>query len=233
MLRNFTGLLILALATFASMGAMAQVSAAPEQNVNPHANDHFRDAEWERWVAVFERDGREVYDRRHDILEALNIQPGATVADIGAGTGLFTRLFAGAVGPAGRVYAVDIAPNFVENIMRTAKAQGLDNVIGILNSQRDVMLPAASVDLAFIADTYHHFEYPLTTMASVHRALRPGGQLVVVDFKRIPGVSTPWVLGHVRAGKDTFIREIESVGFTLKEDKDFMETQYFLRFARE
>lgn len=225
--RTLTLLLALAL-----LGGVGTSWAEQERNVNPGINAPYTDPQWQRWVDIFERDGREVYDRRHDILEALAIEPGMTVADIGAGTGLFTRLFAREVGPEGRVYAVDITATFVDNVVRRAGEQGLDNVTGIINTPRDVLLPEAAVDLAFISDTYHHFEYPISTMRSLHRALKPGGEVVVIDFKRIPGASSPWVLGHVRAGKEAFIREIESAGFVLEEERGFMETQYFLRFSK-
>ncbi|MDZ7754726.1 MAG: class I SAM-dependent methyltransferase [Gammaproteobacteria bacterium] len=226
--RTLTLLLALVL-----LGAFGSSWAEQERSVNPGINASYADSQWQRWVDIFERDGREVYDRRHDILEALAIERGSTVADIGAGTGFFTRLFAREVGPEGRVYAVDITPTFVDNVVRRAQEQGHDNVTGIINTPRDVLLPEAAVDLAFISDTYHHFEYPISTMRSLHRALKPGSEVVVIDFKRIPGVSNPWVLGHVRAGKEVFIREIESAGFVLEEERGFMETQYFLRFRKD
>jgi predicted methyltransferase len=203
-----------------------------EPNVNPGINAPYEDPDWSRWVATFERDGREIYDRRFEILRALNLVPGSVVADVGAGTGLFTRLLAREVGPTGRVYAVDISETFVDNILRTAREQGLGNVVGVVNTARDVMLPPQSVDLVLISDTYHHFEYPLSTMGSIHRALKPGGEVVVIDFRRIPGLSHPWVMEHVRAGKDVFIREIESAGFELVAELGFMQTQYFLRFRK-
>lgn len=225
MIRHATRMLVLLL-------TLTPVWTVAEQNVNPGINDQYRNSQWQRWVDIFERDGREVYDRRYDILEVLDIEPGSTVADIGAGTGLFTRLFAREVGPEGQVYAVDITPTFVDNVVRGARKQGLDNITGIINNSRDVLLPEVTVDLAVISDTYHHFEYPISTMRSLHRALKPGGEVVVIDFKRIPGVSSPWVLGHVRAGKEAFIREIESAGFVLEEERDFMDTQYYLRFRK-
>jgi predicted methyltransferase len=95
-----------------------------------------------------------------------------------------------------------------------------------------VLLPVQSTDLVFISDTYHHFEFPHSTLASIHAALRPGGELVVIDFKRIPGVSDPWVLSHVRGGEEEFRQEIEAAGFELVERRDFMRTQYFLRFRK-
>ncbi|MGB0712119.1 MAG: class I SAM-dependent methyltransferase [Gammaproteobacteria bacterium] len=203
-----------------------------ERNVNPGINSNYADPDPKRWQGILERDGREVWDRRQDVLSALNIRPGMSVADIGAGTGFYTRMFAQATGPTGQVYAVDIAENFIDHIRKTAEVAGLTNITGVINDQQSVRLPPDSVDLAFISDTYHHFEYPVTTMRSLHEALKADGTVVVIDFKRIPGVTHPWVFGHVRAGKDTFRDEIETAGFELVEELDFMKTQYFLRFRK-
>ena len=196
----------------------------------PDINKPFAAPDFQQWVARFERPGREVYDRRHAIVAATGIRPGMRVADIGAGTGLFTRLFSDRVGPSGKVYAVDISEVFIDNIVRISREQGQHNVEGVIDSAGDVGLPPQSVDLAFICDTYHHFEKPRAMMVSVRRALKPGGQLVVIDFRKIPGVSTPWVLGHVRAGRPEVIREIEAAGFRLVEDSDLLRVNYFLRF---
>jgi predicted methyltransferase len=105
-------------------------------------------------------------------------------------------------------------------------------VVGVVNDPRHVRLPENSVDLVFISDTYHHFEYPRSTLRSIHRALRPGGEMVVIDFKRIPGFSNPWVLNHVRAGESVVTAEITAAGFELVERLDFMQTQYYLRFRK-
>jgi predicted methyltransferase len=114
-----------------------------------------------------------------------------------------------------------------------AEEQGIVNIIGIVNYQKSVRLPANSVDLVFISDTYHHFEYPITTLESIREALRPGGELVVIDFKRIPGFSGAWVMSHVRAGEEEVTTEIQSAGFELVQRLDFMQTQYFLRFRKQ
>lgn len=208
------------------------VTAFAEQNVNPGINDHYQNPDVSQWRGVFERDGREVWDRRNDIIRVLDLQPGMAIADIGAGTGFFTMLMAREVGPMGKAYAVDIAPEFVNAIELRAKAQGIDNIIGIVNDQKSTRLPPQSVDLVFISDTYHHFEYPMTTLKSIHDALRPDGELVVIDFKRIPGFSSAWVMGHVRAGEERVTTEIQSAGFELVQRLDFMQTQYYLRFRK-
>ena len=221
--------------TFAVLFVMSQVSTsliAAEQNVSPGINNYYYDAEFEHWVSVFERPGREVYDRRHDIVTALQLKPGMTVADIGAGTGFYTHLFAKQAGNTGKVYAVDISKNFIQNILRAAEAKGLNNVEGIVNNQHSTKLPESSVDIAFICDTYHHFEYPQTMLASIHQALRPGGQLIIIDFRKQHGVSTSWVMSHVRANEMAVIGEVESAGFSLTEKSPLLHDNFFLKFIK-
>lgn len=205
---------------------------AVEQNVNPGINKPLVDPDYEIWLQRFESPGREVFDLRETIVKAANIQAGMDVADIGAGTGFYTRLFASAVGAQGKVYAVDIAENFIDEIVSQAEEAGMNNVTGIVNSQKETGLKAGSIDLAFVCDTYHHFEYPRTMLRSIFHALRQGGSLIVIDFRKIKGLSSNWVMSHTRANRETVIREIESEGFVLTEDQDFMKYNFYLRFRR-
>ena len=206
---------------------------AQEESVKPGINDAFKNPSVDEFIGRFEIESREVFAHREAIVKACGIKPGMTIADVGAGTGLFTRLFAAAVGEKGRVYAVDIAPKFVAHIEESARKAGVKNVTGVVATDRSVELPAASIDLAFICDTYHHFEFPLRTMESLHRALRPGGQVVVIDFERIEGQSSEWVLGHVRAGREVFTAEIVKSGFRLVgEQPGLLKENYFLRFEK-
>jgi ubiquinone/menaquinone biosynthesis C-methylase UbiE len=203
-----------------------------EKSVRPGINKPFENPDIKEFAGKFEVESREIFARRQDIVTACKLKPGLIVADIGAGTGLFTRLFAKEVSPGGKVFAVDIAPKFIDHIEKTCKEQGLKNVVGIVCRQDSVALPANSIDLAFICDTYHHFEFPYKTMASVHRALRPGGQVVLIDFRRIQGQSSAWVLNHVRAGQEVFTREILAAGFKKIEEAKFLKENYFVRFKR-
>jgi len=205
---------------------------AVEESVRPGINTYYMDPEWQQWVNQFESPGREVYDRRFDILKASSVSPGMDVADIGAGTGLFTRLFSRQLGADGRVYAVDISRPFVENILRESREQGLKNVAGVVNSPDDAMLDANSIDLAFTVDTYHHFEYPRSMLASIHKALRSAGRLIIIDFVKQPGKSSSWVMGHVRADKKKVIDEVSSAGFVLIDDKPLLRSNYFLEFRK-
>lgn len=203
------------------------------QGAPPAINEQYRDPDFGRWQRSFETEGREVYEKRLAIVDAVAPRPGQALADVGAGTGLFTRLFAARVGPQGRVYAVDIARAFVEGNLQRARQARLENVVGIVSTQTDTRLGADAVDVVFICDAYHHFEDPPAMLASIRRALRAGGTLVVIDFERIPGVSPDWILKHVRAGKDDFRREIEAAGFRFAGEVKLMRENYFLRFTRD
>jgi predicted methyltransferase len=206
---------------------------ASEQSVRPGINEHYQDPDFDTWVGRFESEGREVYDRRQDIINALALASGMAVADIGAGTGLFTRLISEQVGSSGRVYAVDISRVFVDNVLRRSRELGQNNVTGVVNTSRDTGLAAASIDLAFLCDTYHHFEYPRAMLSSIHQALRPRGRLVVIDYRKIPGFSSNWVMNHVRLKQVQVVEEIEAAGFTLVRDEDFLQQNYFLEFEKQ
>lgn len=219
--------IVFALAWFA-----ASVGNAQEASVKPGINQAYRGADYVRWQASFESEGREVFEQRQRIIEALEIRSGMVVADVGAGTGAFALPLARKVGAGGTVIAQDVAPEFIKGIEARARAEGLGQLRTVLGGERDARLPAGTVDLVFTSDTYHHFEYPQAMLASLHAALRPGGRLVVIDYERIPGRSNPWILGHVRAGRETVVAEIEAAGFSLLRSHDFLRENFFLEFRR-
>lgn len=206
-----------------------------EASVKPGINKDFLDPALDvaKYEQRFEGESREIFAQRARIAGLLDLKTGMDVADVGAGTGLYTFMFAPKVAP-GTVYAVDIAPRFIDHITDAAAEKHLTNVKTVLCSERSAEMPAASVDLIFVCDTYHHFEFPHETLASLHEALRPGGELVVVDFIREEGVSSPWILGHVRAGLDVVRQEIESAGFVFerREPVPFLKENYLIRFKR-
>lgn len=180
-----------------------------------------------RWVRTFERDGREVHDHRAQIVRALALRPGIAVADVGAGTGLFTLAFAEAVGPTGTVYAVDIIPAFLEYIRTRVQQAGHTHVRLIQANDRSAELPPASVDLIFMSDAYHHLEFPQHVLANLRQALRPGGSLWLIDFHREAN-SPAWVRQHVRAGKAEVLRELALAGFEPVDEPPLLRENYVL-----
>ena len=211
---------------------LSQVALGQQTSVKPDINKPFENPDVDSFIARFERDGREVFDKREQIVEACLLKEGMDMADIGAGTGFLTRMFARAVGEKGTVWAVDISDELIEHIKKSAREEGLSNIRAIICDQADTKLPPNSVDLVFMADTYHHFEFPAKTMASVYRALRKGGQLIVIDFHRKEGETDEWILDHIRADRGTVIREIQAAGFGVVGEADFLEENYFLRFLK-
>ncbi|MGE0385184.1 MAG: class I SAM-dependent methyltransferase [Gammaproteobacteria bacterium] len=203
----------------AAADAGAPATAGREANVAPAINEPFKSASLDpgTWAERFTGESREVYTARMEILKALALKPGEHIADVGAGTGLYVKLFAEAVGPGGQVYANDIAPKFLAFIAANAARDGLANVRTVLGTDRSANLPAASLDVIFHSDVYHHFEYPMTMNADLHRSLKPDGRLYVLDFEKIEGVTTPAMMAHVRAGKAAVTAEIEAAGFRLVE----------------
>lgn len=206
---------------------------AQDKSVKPGINDSFRDPNVSQFAERFEIESREVFALRDQIVEYCEIAPGSTVADIGAGTGLFTRLFSTAVGDEGRVVAVDISENFLEHIRNTSRELGLRNVDTLLGKDDSTELRPGTIDTAFICDTYHHFEYPQKTMASLFAAMKPGGRLILIDFHRIEGVSSEWTMGHVRAGQEVFEAEVTKSGFVkVTENADLLKENYFVVFKK-
>ncbi|MBM3858017.1 MAG: methyltransferase domain-containing protein [Verrucomicrobia bacterium] len=214
---------------------LAGAALAEEKSVRPGINTEYLkpDLDVKKWVARFEKPGREVFDHREKIMEALHLKRGQRVADVGAGTGLFTMLMADAVGPKGKVYAVDIAKDFVALIKKRATEANLKNIETVLCTERSVELPKDSIELAFTSDTYHHFEYPGSVVASIRQALRSGGELVVVDYRREPGKSSDWIVKHVRASQEEVAKEIEAAGFERVPATDFLKENYFMRFRKK
>lgn len=216
--------------------AASTATASSTAVVPDGINEKFKDPELnvDEWLDRFEVESREVYGSRDAVLRACGIKPGERIADVGAGTGFYSRLFAKQTGLDGWVFSVDIAPKFLQHIATRATADGIVNLTPVLGTDVSTRLPTESVDLVFICDTYHHFEKPSDTLASIYRALKPGGRLVVIDFDRIPGKSREWLLEHVRADKGTFRSEIEAAGFTFVDEVaiEGFEENYLLRFKK-
>lgn len=232
MIRVRVASIVLIAAAFCVTASSSSV-LSQEASLKPGINKSYENPDVEKRVEHFEGKNREISRKRNEIVEACQVEAGMDVADVGAGTGLFTRMIAKEVGPKGTVYAVDISDKFVEHILKTSQEQKLENVKGIVCSDDSTNLAPNSIDLAFICDTYHHFEFPYKTMATVHKALRPGGRLVVIDFKKIPGVSPDWIMGHVRCTQKEATVEMEEAGFELIDTVDIMEDQYVLRFKKK
>ena len=221
-----------------AFGACGSSTGSPsdQASVRSGINKNYlsKDLDVKTWVERFSSESREVYTLRDEIVKRLDLTAGDAHAAIGAGTGIFLAPFARAVGPSGKLYPVDIAPNFLDYLRGRVANEGLTQAEVVTGLEDSIELPEASIDSAFVCDTYHHFEYPQRSLASIFKALRPGGRFFVIDFHRIPGVSSDFILGHVRANQETFVSEIQAAGFVLEEELEVegMVENYMLHFRR-
>ena len=134
-------------------------------------------------AAWLERTERQLQERADLLMAELALQPGMDVADVGAGTGYYSRRMALQVGPKGKVYAVEVQPQMLRVLETTAKRPGYGNIVPTLGGDDDVKLPEASIDLAIMVDVYHELAFPREVLASIVRALRPGGRVVFVEYR--------------------------------------------------
>lgn len=134
-------------------------------------------------AAWLERTERQREERADLLMAELALKPGMDVADVGAGTGYYSRRMALQVGPKGKVYVIEVQPQMLRLLETTAKRPGYGNIVPVLGADDDVKLPEASIDLAIMVDVYHELAFPHEVLASIVRALRPGGHVVFVEYR--------------------------------------------------
>jgi SAM-dependent methyltransferase len=180
-------------------------------------------------VAFFNRPERDAEERTEDLVKALEIRDGSRVADLGAGTGYFTWRLARDAGPTGKVLAVDIQQAMLDLTAQAVQQHGLLNVDYVLATPRDPKLPEGSLDMVFIAYSYHEFADPEMIMEGVRRSLKPGGRLAVVEYAKENNLAPAAPLHKMSF--DELRSEIEPMGFDLDRILDFLPMQHGLIFT--
>lgn len=222
------GLLIAgAVLSVSAAGAQEPATQEHEQHGTEHRHMQHRFEDAERYAKVFDDPARDEWQMPERVIEALAIQEGDVVADIGAGTGYFTVRIAAETG-AKTVYAVDIEPSMVDHVRQRAKEADLENVIGVVAEAATPNLPEP-VDLVLIVDTYHHLPDRVDYFTALRERLKPGARLAIVDFKKgAPGGGPP---DHFRFTVDEISDELGRAGFELAGEHDFLPRQNFLIYV--
>jgi ubiquinone/menaquinone biosynthesis C-methylase UbiE len=179
--------------------------------------------------SAYEGFGRDGWQQPDRVIEALELEPGARVADLGAGGGYFTFRLADAAGPDGLVYAVDVDPGMLEYLRERAQEEDRRNVVAVAADYDDPRIPEDGVDLIFVCDTYHHIEDREAYFARAGRYLRPGGRVAIIDF-----LPEGWLQKLFPHGTDPeeVRSEMTAAGYRLEREHDFLERQSFLVFTR-
>lgn len=207
------------------------VDQAPEGHHKAHhasgdddATVHHGFDDVERWVKAFDDPERDAWQKPEALVAALGVQPGQTVADIGAGTGYFNAHLARAVGESGHVIAVDIEENLVAHMSQRAEKEGTPQVAPRLGKPDDPGLTAAEADLVMMVDTYHHVNARVDYFSRLKAALKPGGRLVIVDFK--PGDIPVGPEPEHRIPAEKVDAELGEAGYTLLEAPELLPYQF-------
>jgi ubiquinone/menaquinone biosynthesis C-methylase UbiE len=219
------------------LGCMMLVCAfGAAGQVATQANEGYKTPEGRASVAKsLSAPDRDEKQKPRELVAAMSLKPGTVVADIGTGTGYMLPFLSEAVGAQGRVFSEDIFPDFLEKAKNTAKQHRLANVEFIQGTETDPSLPENGVDVVLALDTYHHWNYPDKMLAALHRELRNGGRLVIVEYyKRPDAMPGGRALQHIRLDAPGFIKEIESNHFRLLSEHDHVKgSQYMAIFEKQ
>jgi ubiquinone/menaquinone biosynthesis C-methylase UbiE len=199
------------------------------------ANEGYKTKEGRESVARSLADpNRDVTQKPREILDALALQPGNVVADVGTGVGFMLSYLSHVVGVKGQVIAEDIATDFLDKAKERAQFQTLTNVKFLLGTEYDPKLPADTVDAVLVLDTYHHFDYPEAMLGHIRDSLLSDGRLVIVDYyKRPDAMPGGRALEHIRLDEDDVIKEVEANGFKLSSKRELIpKTQYVAVFVK-
>ena len=177
----------------------------------------------------FNRPQRDKEERPEMLMSALQIRPGATVADVGSGTGYFTWRLAQQVGPQGKVYAVDVQQSMLDLTKAAVAEHKLSNVEYVLATESSPRLPERSVDLVFIAYAYHEFGDPDAMMAAIRRALKPGGRVLILEYAKESNIAPASPLHKMSF--EEIRREIQPMGFVIDQLLDFLPVQHGVIFT--
>jgi ubiquinone/menaquinone biosynthesis C-methylase UbiE len=177
---------------------------------------------------AYEGFGRDEWQKPGQVIEALALKAGERVADLGSGGGYFTFRFARAVGPEGKVYAVDVDRDMLEYVAGRAKDEGLRNIEMVSAKYDDPLLPG-TVGLIFACDVYHHIQDRAKYFANAGKYLAAGGRIVVIDFHE-KGFAN--MIGHSTPG-DLVRKEMDEAGYRLEKQFDFLEKQNFFVFVKK
>ncbi|MBL8717358.1 MAG: class I SAM-dependent methyltransferase [Myxococcales bacterium] len=207
--------------------------AAPAHAAHGHGGHHgamhHRFDDPAAWSLVFDDPARDAWQRPADVVVAMRITSGMTVADLGAGTGYFLSHLSTAVGPSGRVLALDVEPKLVAHMKERAHKAGWSNVEAREIPTDDPKLPDASVDRILVVDTWHHVENRKAYATKLWRALRPGGAVFVVDFTLTSDKGPPKAL---RLSPEQVIGELTAAGLSAKVLPVGLPDQYVIEGAR-
>lgn len=213
------------------------MSAAAFAQVADKANEGYKTKEGRASVAKgLSSSTRDQTQKPRDIVDALGLKPGDSVADVGTGIGFMIPYLSHAVGDGGTVFAEDIQTDFLDQARTKVQLQQLKNVKFVLGGDHDPKLPAATLEGVLILDVYHHFDYPEAMLSHILDSLVSDGKLVIVEYYKRSGAmgGTDRALEHIRLDQDDLIKEVTDNGFRLISKNELNpKSQYIVVFGKK
>jgi len=182
-------------------------------------------------AAWLERPERETEEQPYKVIDTMKLENGDVVADIGCGTGYFARKIAKGVAPDGKVYGVDIQPEFLELLKEYCEAEEVENVVPVLGDEDDPNLPDGSLDWIILADVYHEFQQPEAMLDAMRDDLKPDGRVALLEY-RLEGDTADHIKVEHRMSPDQVLSEWEPAGFELVTQHEFLPSQHFFIFKK-
>lgn len=193
---------------------------------------HRQPADIKQYLEQLDSEDRDQYQKPRQVIEALNLKPGLAVADLGSGSGYFTRRFIEAVTETGKVYAVDVEPEMLkyaeESVVHMHRSYTAEFILARPDSPK---LPYESIDLLFVCNTYHHLEERTKYFSDTKSSLKPGGRVTIIDFYHDERSGELGFPKRHLVPQETVIAELTKAGYTLVREHTFLPRQYFLEFA--
>jgi ubiquinone/menaquinone biosynthesis C-methylase UbiE len=214
--------------TVALFIAAVVISGCAEKQDRPAPSSQVRFDDIQKWINAYEDPDRHIWQKPEEVIKKMNIRLNDVIADIGAGTGYFTRRFAFAA-LTGKAVGLDVEPSMVRYMKKDAKKLGLKNYEARIVKFDDPELGKHTTDIVFLCDTYHHIDNRVEYFSNVAGSLKKGGRLVIVDFykEKLPYGPPP----DRKLAKEIVISELEEAGYKLLRSHDFLPYQYFLEFG--
>ncbi|HWM92760.1 MAG TPA: class I SAM-dependent methyltransferase [Thermoanaerobaculia bacterium] len=217
-------LLLLGLACSPSPAVQPQPKSDPPPRQPAQVLGYEGGADW------LEREGRAEDERPEIVLRAMNLKDGDVVADLGAGTGFYSRRLARAVAPTGKVWANDIQPEMLDRLKELAAKEGVTNVVTVVGTETDPKLPRAAFDWILLVDVYHEFQQPEPMLAKIREALKPGGRVALVEY-RAEGDTAAHIHASHKMSVEQVLAEWVPAGFVHVETREELPTQHLFIFS--
>ncbi|MBP7737483.1 MAG: class I SAM-dependent methyltransferase [Spirochaetes bacterium] len=209
---------------------LVSILASPSAFAKSMVEDekHGRKKDSAHYIRLFEAPDRAQWQKPDDVIRTLDLKKGQRIADIGAGSGYFTRRFARAVAPGGEAVGYDVDPGMVSHMKKYAAENRIKNFRASLISPDSPALDRASFDMIFICNTYHHMENRVAYLKKIKAALKTGGRVVIVDYRKGSKGGPPETF---KLEDSRVVEEFAKAGYRLLKKHDFLPNQYILEFA--